>query len=113
MRTAVQDFSSNIVLGPKKRNFCDLEYADDIAIMTDSAEELQKAVSAIALYGASYGLVLKSAKSKVLVTQPAKRTSLPISIEGEAMETVTSFCYLGSVITTNGDCVEDVNHRVE
>ncbi|MFH4981957.1 hypothetical protein AB6A40_008666 [Gnathostoma spinigerum] len=112
MRRTTQDYDSNILLHPAEKELTDLEYADDIALVADNPRELQNAVTAVSDYSASFGLLLKPSKSKMLATKPSKPMRLPIRIDGEELENVKSFCYLGSVITASTSCMEDIAQRI-
>ena len=80
------------------RNINNLRYADDTTLMAESEEELK-----------SLSMKVKEENEKVglkLNIQKTKMASGPITswqIDGETMETVTDFIFLGSKITTDGD----------
>ncbi|MFH4978241.1 hypothetical protein AB6A40_004950 [Gnathostoma spinigerum] len=112
MRRAIQDYDNNTLLYPAEKELTDLEYTDDIALIADKPRELPKAVTVVSDYSTSFDLVLKPLKSKVLAVKPSKPMRFPISIDGEELENVKSFCYLGSVITTSTSCMEEIAERI-
>ena len=81
------------------RNINNLRYADDITLMAES-EELQSLLMKVKEKSEKVDLKLNIQKTKI-------RASNPISswqIDGETMETVRDFIFLGSKITADGDC---------
>ncbi|MFH4977160.1 hypothetical protein AB6A40_003869 [Gnathostoma spinigerum] len=112
MRRATQDYDSNILLYPAEKELTGLEYADDIALVADNPRELQKAVTAVSDYSASFGLVIRPSKSKVLATRPSKPMRFLIRRDGEELENVKSFCYPGSIITASTSWMEDITQRI-
>ena len=91
------------------RQITDLDYADDLALFADNAADLQFFVDQIVFFGAMVGLKINPEKSKVLtVCAPASR----ISIQGIDVECVTKFRYLGSLISADNSCEEDVLSRI-
>ena len=86
------------------RNSSNLRYADDTTIMAESKEELKSLLMKVKEESEKAGLKLNMQKTKIMAT------SLITSwqIEGETMETVTDFIFLGSEITTDGDCSHEI-----
>ena len=76
-------------------------YADDTTLMAESEEELKSLVMKVKEESEKVGLKLNIQKTKVMASGP--NTSW--EIDGEQMETVTDFIFLGSKITVNGDCI--------
>jgi exonuclease III len=109
MRRTAELHPSAIRLHPTSRTVMDLEYADDIAVLAESPEELQRIVTTISQLAASYGLRLRPEKCKQLWTNIKPDTG--VSVDGEKIELVPEFCYLGSVISGNGDLTRDVTQR--
>ena len=82
------------------RNINNLRYADDTTLMAESKEELKILFMKVKEESEKAGLKLNIQKTKIV-------TSGPISswqIDGETMETVRDFIFLGSKITADGDC---------
>ena len=87
-----------------RRNINNLRYADDTTLMAESEEELKSFLMKVKEESEKVGL-----KSNI---QKNEMTSGPITswqIDGEAMETMTDFTFLGSKITVDGDC----NHEIK
>ena len=77
------------------RNINNLRYADDTTLMAESEEELKSLLMKVKEESEIVGLKLNIQKTKIMASRPI--TSL--QIDGETMETVTDFSFLGSKIT--------------
>ena len=82
------------------RNINNLRYEDDTTLMAESKEELKSLLMKVKEEIEKAGLKLNVQKMKIEASGPI--TSWQIN--GETMETVTDFIFLGSQITTNGEC---------
>ena len=89
------------------RNINNLRYADDNTLMGESEEELKSLLMRVKKESEKAGLKLKTKETKMT-------SSLIISwqIDGETMETVTDFIFLGYKITTDGDCSHEIKRHV-
>ena len=103
MRNAgLEEAQAGIKIGG--RNINNLRYADDTTLMAGSEEELKILLLKVKEEREKAGLKLNIQKIKIM-------TSGPISswqIDGETMETVTDFIFLGSKITADGDCSHEI-----
>ena len=77
-----------------------LRYTDDTTLMTESEEELKRLLKKVKEESEKVGLKLKIQKTKIMTSSPITSWE----IEGENMEAVTDFIFLGFKITANGDC---------
>ena len=80
-------------------NINNFRYADDITLMTESKEELKSLLTKVKEEHGKAGLKLNSQKTKLM----ASTSITSWQIEGEKVETVTDFIFLGSKITVYGD----------
>ena len=83
------------------RNINNLRYADDTTLMAESEEELKSLLMNVKNKSEKAGLKLNT----------QQMTSVPITswqIDGEIMETVKDFSFLGSKITADGDCSHEI-----
>ena len=80
------------------RNINNLRYADDTTLMAESEEELKSLLMKVKEESEKVGLKLNIQKTKVMASGP--NTSW--EIDGETMETVSDFIFLGSKITADG-----------
>ena len=83
-----------------RRNIKNLRYADDTTLMAESEEELKSLLMKVKEESEKAGLKLNIQKTKIMVSSPIASWQ----IDGETMETVTDFIFLGSQITADGDC---------
>ena len=81
------------------RNISNLRYADDIFLMAESKEELKSLLMKVKEESEKAGLKLNIQKTKIMTSGPITSWQ----IDGEAMETVTDFIFLGSKITVDDD----------
>ena len=82
------------------RNINNLRYADDTIIMAESEEELKSLLMKVKEKSEKAGLKLNCQKTKIMASGPITSWQ----IDGETMETVTDFIFLGFKITADGDC---------
>ena len=81
------------------RNINKLRYADDTTLMAESEEELKSLLMKVKEESEKAGLKLNIQKMKIMASGPMTSWQ----IDGETMETVTSFIFLGLKITVDGD----------
>ena len=86
------------------RNINDLRHADDTTLMAESEEELKSLLMKVKEESEKIGLKLNIHKTKIMASGP--NTSW--EIDGETVETVTDFIFLGSKITADGDCSHEI-----
>ena len=89
------------------RNSNNLRYADDTTLMAESEEELNSLLMKVKEESEKTGLKLNIHKMKIM----ASNSITSWQIDGEAMETVTNFIFLGSKITADGDCSHKIKRR--
>ena len=85
------------------RNINNLRYADDTTLMAESKEELKSLLMKVK-ESEKVGLKLNIQKTKVMASGPITSWQ----IDGETMETVTNFIFLGSRIIADGDCCHEI-----
>ena len=89
------------------RNINNLRYADDTTLMAESEEELKSLLMKVQVESEKVGLKLNIQKTKIMAS--GSTTSWEIDGEtGETVETVSDFIFLGSKITTDGDCSHEI-----
>ena len=86
------------------RNINNLSYADDTTLMAKSEEELKNFLMKVKEESEKAGLKLNIQKTKIMASSPITSWQ----IDGETMETVIDFIFLGSKITADGDCTQEV-----
>ena len=86
------------------KNINNLKHADDTTLMAESEEELKSFLMKVKKENEEVGLKLNLQKRKFMAFGP----STSWEIDGETMETVTDFIFLGSKITADGDCSHEI-----
>ena len=87
-----------------RRNINNLRYADDTTLMAESEEKLNSLLMKVKEESEKAGLKLNILKTKIMASGPITSWK----IDGETVETVTDFIFLGSKITTDGDCSHEI-----
>ena len=82
------------------RNINNLRYADDTPLMAESEEALKSLLMKVKEESEQVGLKLNIQKTKITASSPITSWE----IDGETVETVSDFIFLGSKITADGDC---------
>ena len=90
-----------------RRNISNLRYADDTTLMAESEEELKSLLMKVKEESEKVGLKLKIQKMKIMESGPI----ISWEIDGETVETVSDFIFLGSKITADGDCSHEIRRR--
>ena len=86
------------------RNISNLRYADDTTLMAESEEEIKSLLMKVKEESEKAGSKLNIQKTKIMASSPITSWQ----IDGEIMETVTDFIFLGSKITVDGDCSHEI-----
>ncbi|VDP23884.1 unnamed protein product [Schistosoma margrebowiei] len=88
----------------------DLDFADDLALLSSTHEQMQMKTASVAAVSASVGPSIHKGKTKVLKFKAENNN--PITLDGETLENVESFTYLGSIIDEQGGSDADVKARI-
>ena len=86
------------------RNINNLRYADDTTLMAESEEELKSLLMKMKEESEKVGLKLNIQKTKIMSSGPITSRQ----VNGETVETVSDFIFLGSKITADGDCSHEI-----
>ena len=86
------------------RNINNFRYADDTTLMAESEEELKSLLMKVKEENEKAGLKLNIQKTKIMASGPITSWQ----IDGERMEAVTDFVFLGSKITADDDCSYEI-----
>ena len=86
------------------KNINNLRYVDDTTLMAESEEELKSLLMKVKEKSEKAGLKLNIQKTKIMASGP--HTSW--QIDGERVETMADFIFLGSKITADGDCSHEI-----
>ena len=85
-----------------------LRYSDDTSPMVESEEELKRLLMKVKEESEKVGLKLNIQKMKIMASGPITSWE----IDGETVETVSDFIFLGSKITADGDCSHEIKRRL-
>ena len=90
------------------RNINNLRYADDNTLMTEGEEELKSLLMKVKEESEKVGLKLNIQKTKIMASDPITSWQ----IDGETVETVSDFIFLGCKITADGDCSHEFKRHL-
>ena len=91
-----------------RRSINNLRYADDTTLMAESEEELKSLLMKVKDESEKVGLRLNIQKPKIIASGPITSWQ----IDGETVEIVTDFIFLGSNITADADCSHEIQRRL-
>ena len=91
-----------------RRNINNLRYADFTILMAESKEELKSLLMKVKEESEKVGLKLNIQKTKIITSGPITSWQ----IDGETVETVANFIFLGSKITADGDCSHEIKRHL-
>ena len=107
MRNAGQD-ESQAGIKIAGRNINNLRYAGDTTLMAENEEELKSLLMKVKEESEKAGLKLNNQKTKIMASGPITSWQ----IDRETRETVTDFIFLGSKITADGDCSQEIKRHL-
>ena len=90
------------------RNINNLRYADDTTLMPESKEKLKSLLTKVKEESDKAGWKLNIKKTKIISSGPIPSWQ----IDGETIETMTDFIFLGSKITADGDCSHEIKRHL-
>ena len=90
------------------RNINNLRYADDTTLMAESEEELKSLLMKVKVESENVGLQLNIQKTKIMASGPITSWQ----IDGETVETVSDFIFLGSKLTADDDCSHEIKRHL-
>ena len=91
-----------------RRNTNNLRLADDTTLMAESEEELKSLLMKVKEESEKVGLKLKIQKTKIMASSPITWWQ----IDGQTMEAMTDFIFLGSKITADADCSHEIKRHL-
>ena len=104
--TGLEEAQAGIKIAGKSTN--NLRYADDTTVMAESEEELKSLLMKVKEESEKVGLNFNIQKTKIMAPGPITSWE----IDGETVETVSDFIFLGSKITADGDCSHEIKRRL-
>ena len=91
-----------------RRNINNLRYTDDTTLMAEGKEELKSLLKKVKEESETVGLKLNIQKTKIMASGPISSWQ----IDGKTMETVIDFIFLGSKITADGNCSQEIKRHL-
>ena len=88
----------------------DLDFADDIALIASSIGQLEKKLERVNQRGSTTGLKINTKKTKVM--RYNAKSKEPLRLQGQEIEEVESFVYLGATMTVTGGTADDIRSRL-
>ena len=85
-----------------------IRYMDDTTLMAESKEELKSLLRRVKEESEKVGFKFNIQKTKIMASGPITSWE----IDGERMETVSDFIFLGSKITADGDCSHEIKRHL-
>lgn len=90
-----------------------IRYADDIALIADSEEELIETITTMKDILSTYNMKLNVNKTKIMViTKEEAQSQINVTLDGDKIKNVRSFPYLGSRITQEGKASQEISSRI-
>ena len=102
MRNGLDEAHTEIKIAGRNSN--NLRFVDDTTLIAESEEELKSLLMKVKEESEKAGLKLNFQKTKIIASGPITSWQ----IDGETMEPVRDFIFLGSKITTDGDCSHEI-----
>ena len=109
MQETLHEYHTSISVG--ERPICKLQFADDIDLMGGNNGELQDLSNRFVDRATAYGVTISIQKCKI-VTNSTKNINAYIIMNGQKLEEVTSFKYLGTTLSKGGTCSAEVRIRI-
>lgn len=109
MREDLEDTRGIRMLGEKIDM---VRYADDIALVAESEEELAEALHAMENVLIAYNMKINKSKTKVMVVSTDENKTTNIQLNGTPLNNVRTFPYLGSKITSDGRASQEIGYRL-
>ena len=89
-----------------------MDYADDIALFSPSSEDLLSVLRILSKEAAKVGMSISWTKTKAMMISPSSAITTPMNIDGELVEFVPSFTYLGSIISADDSIEAEITSRI-
>src|SRR6476469_4375136 len=90
----------------------DVKYADDQGMDTNTEAGLQSLMDSLSTTAKHYDMKINIRKTKAMVVSRNGGERVNITVEGQSVEQVSKFRYLGSLISEDGRCLDDVKTRI-
>ena len=109
MRTIEENYEGVVIGG---RQITNLRYADDTTLLASTQKRIRKFFKDLVQESARYNMYINAQKSKIMVVSRQDNISVQMDHEGESLEQVHDFKFLGSYKSTDGDCTKEIKRRI-
>ena len=106
---ALQNEAGLVVNGMAINN---IRFADDTVLLAGTEEELQRQLDKVNESCTAFGMELNAKKTKVMVMEKQPGTEVTIKLNGIALEQVNKYKYLGTLITADSRCIQEIKRRI-
>ena len=110
MKEALEEADEEIKIGGNIIK--DIRFADDQAMIAHTEEGLQMLMDKLSTTAATFNMKINVKKTKVMTISNNKDDAMNITINGQQVEQVTAFKYLGSIISSDGRCREEIRTHI-
>ena len=110
MRCVLEKHHDGITIGGTRET--NLRFADDTTLLCTSKEELLGLLKKVKEASMSQHLLLNTQKTKIMVVDKDRERKEDFVLDGEKIEEVESFVYLGSLINTKGSSAQEIRRRL-
>ena len=110
MRCVLEEHHDGITIGGRRQN--NLRFADDTTLLCTSKEELLALLKKVIEASKSQNLLLNTQKTKIMVLDKSREMKEDFVLDGENIEEVESFVYLGSLINIKGSSAQEIRRRL-
>ena len=104
--------TNDYVFDYNKSNLIVVNDATNTTLLATSPEELQHQVNELHQISLLFGLEINSAKTCMMVVDPADTGTQSVLIDGKEIERVNKFKYLGSLVTVDSNCTTDIKAKL-
>ena len=108
---ALEDQEEGISVNGRKLN--NIRYADDTIVFADSIEGLQLLMDRVVEKSSQYGLEINTNKTKLMVISKENIGGVHLSINQNAIERVSHYNYLGTIINEKWNNIQEIRCRIE
>ena len=105
MKEVMDGWEGGVHIHVAERRLTNLRYADDIVLLVESEEEIQKIVNRLDQVESEKGLLIDMDKTKIMILNGK---ICNITLNGSRLEQVNTFQYLGSTITEDAECSKEI-----
>ena len=88
----------------------DSDFADDIALLSHTHQDIQEKTDRVAQTARKVGLKIHTSKTKIMKVKT--KSSLPVTVEGQLLDEVQDFKYLGSIISADSNIEKEISTRI-